>query len=119
MTRDEVKGAVGSPDRTIDQRWGYSGDLVFVAFTDDGHVLTIEAGLGPSWQGGPANSFRGQTESGVRIGSSREAVLVALGTPRSASENEGLESMFYRELGLVLGLWKGEVVSIFVTRPAP
>src|SRR5450755_2245636 len=45
MTREDVKAAVGDPDKTTEQKWGYSGDSLFVAFSDDNHVVTIEAGL--------------------------------------------------------------------------
>jgi hypothetical protein len=119
MTREEVKAAVGDPDKTTEQKWGYSGDSLFVAFSEDNHVVTIEAGLGSPWKGSPPNRFRGRSKAGIGVGSTREAVLVALGTPRRTSQHEGLEAMYYRELGLVLGLWKDEVVSISVTRPAP
>jgi hypothetical protein len=119
MSREEVKAAAGEPDKVIEQKWAYSADSVSLSFSAEGRVVMIEAGLGPPWKGSPPNSFQGRSEAGIGVGSTREAVLVAFGTPRSSSEHEGLEALYYRELGLVLGLWNGEVVSIYVNRPAP
>jgi hypothetical protein len=121
MTREEVKTAIGKPDpdKATEHKWWYSADSLGVTFSDDNRVLTISAGLGPPWEGSPPNGFHGRTETGVGMGSTRDAVLVALGTPRSRSENEGLEALYYRELGLVVALWHGEVVEIYVHRAAP
>jgi hypothetical protein len=119
MTPEEVKVIAGEPDVKTERRWGYSKDSVFVAFSEAGHVIVIEAGLGPPWKGSPPSQFAGRTDNGIGIGSTREAVLAALGPPRTDGERGDLETLSYGQVGVMLALWHGRVVSIYVRRPAP
>jgi hypothetical protein len=130
MTPSEVIAVVGEPSRSFElgddanpaEKWAYDSDSLYLSFTK-GLVSMVEAGFGVPFDGSPRNEFGGRTQEGLGIGSTRDEVLVGLGTPHSTHNDprdSNAEFVSYRELGIEVTLWKRRVVGMLIhRRPAP
>ncbi len=124
MSREEVKAAVGEP-KTTELAWDYPSDAFSVAFSSDGTVISVFAGIGspsPDSDSVPEYAFRfkARTPEGVGIGSTLEEVLAGLGTPSTdRKDGSGAEYLWYREAHLNVSLWHGHVYNIAIFKPAP
>jgi hypothetical protein len=130
MTPSEVIAAVGEPTRSLEvgndakpaEKWAYDGDSLYLTFTK-GLVSMVEAGFGVPYEGSPPNQFGGRTQEGLGIGSTRDELLVGLGTPHSTHNDPSdanAEFISYRDLGIQVTLWKRRVVGMLIhRRPAP
>jgi hypothetical protein len=123
MRTEDLKMAIGDPDpaRVTEQGWVYTEDSFGVTFAD-ALVTMIDAGNGFPLPGSAEDRFKGRTREGIGIGSTRAEVVAAMGTPRSFHKDPNepdVEFLSYRELGVIVELWKGRVTSMIVHRHAP
>ncbi len=119
MSRDEVRAAVGEPERTSLGGWEYlSGGYAVLFSTPRQTVSAILGGDAGYPHGELAKAFVARTREGIGMGSTRAEVIAALGEPAVATGvGAGGEVLSYR--GLVLMLVDGRVAHVTVrARPA-
>ncbi|RCS55910.1 hypothetical protein DTL42_00525 [Bremerella cremea] len=114
MSRSEIVAILGEPEVTINSEYTLKYPSMGLELQLAGHVQLGRLGIiVVSNRGAYQHSFPGQTEEGIRIGSTREEVIAAYGEP-SRHSNAALIS--YPWNGLTFSFAKGRVVEISVAR---
>jgi hypothetical protein len=95
MTMDEVKQALGEPDRTTGKALEYlSLGMAVIPSKRDGTVGVIMIGDGSGSY--LVDRFRGATKEGIRMKSTRQEIVAAYGEPeRAETEASGVEVLQY------------------------
>jgi len=112
MTVDEVKQALGEPDRTRGKALEYlSLGLAVILSKQDGSVGAIMMGDGNGSY--LVDRFKGVTKEGIRMKSARQEIIAAYGEPENAtSEAPGLETLSYDSGRTEYSLKDGRLVHI-------
>lgn len=119
MKMEEVRKLFGEPDVRIANTMQYN-KLGFAILpkkpTEVGAIM-----MGDSGGSFLVDAFKGETQDGIRMGSSRQAIVDVYGEPvRSPVDKftvaeeakQGVESLHYRDLGLRFVLKDGRLVHI-------
>jgi hypothetical protein len=116
MSQDEVRAAVGEPERTSLGGWEYLSGGYAVLLDKDRH--TVDAILGGDMgypHGELVKAFVARTREGIGMGSTRAEVVKAFGVPAVDSRPDGGgEVLSYP--GLDLALIEGSVVHLTVRK---
>ena len=117
MTMDEVKQALGEPDRMHGKALEYlSLGLAVVVSKQDGTVGAIMIGDGNGSY--LVDRFKGATKEGICMKSTRQEIIAAYGAPEdTASEVPGFETLNYDSGRTEYSLKDGRLVHIAL-RPA-
>jgi len=116
MTMDEVKKALGQPDRTPGKPLQYSSlGLAVLPSSKDGTVGAIM--LGDTGGGQLVDRFTGATAKGIGMKSKRQQIVAAYGPPESATPTAAaLEELRYDSGRTQFTLRDGCVVHILLRR---
>ena len=117
MTEDEVIAALGQPERKQGEVLIYDGQFGFSV------VCSRQKIVGAVFCGGPVD-FKGRTKEGIGIGSSKDELIKAFGTPTTEQANTQNdlvkeEQLDYTPRGLAFGLHDGKVYNIVVNLRKP
>ena len=101
MSEEEVRAAVGEPERTSFGPWEYLSGGFALCFNPARH--TVNAILGGGAEGGLAKAFVARTAEGIGMGSTRAEIASALGEPELRRVyREGAEYLSYPGLAVML-----------------
>jgi hypothetical protein len=116
MTMDEVKKALGEPDRTPGKALQYlSLGLAVLGTSGSASVGAIM--MGDTGGGQLVDAFKGATKAGIRMKSTRQEVVAAYGQPETARDvGGGLEELSYDSGRTKYSLKEGRLVHIALRR---
>jgi hypothetical protein len=124
MSLEEVKKLLGEPDKVIpvgehgaNVAYYSRGYGIFVSGTLGVTTISAHSQLGMAVK---VRDFAGQTEKGIRIGSTEEAVRKAYGEPSRVDDPQGPGSpkvLYYDNLSGWFSLWQGKVHSLVFNIP--
>ena len=98
MTMDEVKQALGEPDRASGKALEYlSLGLAVTPSKRDGTVGAIMMGDGNGSY--LVDRFKGATKEGIRMKSTRQEIVAAYGEPESAENEPGGQEVLHYDSG--------------------
>ncbi len=120
MSLDQIVAILGEPDFDLfGEYFNYSSlglQLVLTGREPDklGMIIANPSDAASRTR----NDFPGQTDKGIRIGSTRREVLEAYGQPDpSLPEDNATNPLFrYNKLGLMFSFWEHKVLQIFAGR---
>jgi hypothetical protein len=113
MRQAEVEDRIGPPERRTGNAWEYPACGYALVFDAGGQLAVLLGGGHPLLN----ERFRSRSDEGLGIGSTREEIVRALGTPtRTSSEGQVLH---YDGAGIEWTLTDGQVTHLTIRRRQP
>jgi len=115
MTSEELINAMGKPVYKYGKLFSYILLGMDVILGKDRRVEHISAG--DSWCSDLLKDvFKGMTDKGVGMKSTKREIITAYGEPASYSDDSGVEMLYYKNLGMTFHLRNGKVTNVYLSR---
>lgn len=113
MSRSEVEGLIGPPERRMGDAWEYLSCGFALSFTTEGRLAALLGGGHPEIN----DRFTVRSAEGLGIGSTREELVEVFGEPSEVS-SEG-QMLHYSAQGMTWTLTEDRVTHVTIRRPRP